>query len=65
MIAKEIKFKASELKLANAIHAGLTQAEDLAATKQNVQANEQELESHQHRLDIQGAQILDDNLLRG
>jgi outer membrane protein OmpA-like peptidoglycan-associated protein len=57
-VAQSIKFKASDLKTANQIQAGLTPTgEELAATKGQVQANQQQLRQQQQQLQEQNAQI--------
>jgi len=58
LVAKSVKFKASDLKTANQIQAGLTPTgEQLTATQQQVQANEQQLQAQQQQLQAQNAQI--------
>jgi OmpA-OmpF porin, OOP family len=58
LVAQSIKFKASDLKTANQIQAGLTPTgEELAATKEQVQANQQQLQQQQQQLQEQNAQI--------
>ena len=58
LVAKSIKFKASDLKTANQIQAGLTPTgEELEATKGQVQANQQQLQQQQQQLAAQNAQI--------
>ena len=58
LVAKSIKFKASDLKTANQIQAGLTPTEqELAATKGQVQANQQDIQQQQQQLQKQNAQI--------
>jgi OmpA-OmpF porin, OOP family len=58
LVAKSIKFKASDLKTANQIQAGLTPTEqELATTKEGVQANQQQLQQQQQQLQQQNAQI--------
>ena len=57
-VAKSVKFKASDLKTANQIQAGLTPtAQELSATQQQVQANQQQLQAQQQQLQAQNAQI--------
>lgn len=58
LVAKNIKFKASDLKTANQIQAGLTPTEQqLATTQGQVQANQQQLQQQQQQLQAQNAQI--------
>ena len=58
LVAKNIKFKASDLKTANQIQAGLTPTEQqLATTQGQVQANQQQLQQQQQQLHAQNAQI--------
>jgi OmpA-OmpF porin, OOP family len=58
LVAKNIKFKASDLKTANQIQAGLAPTEqELATTKEGVQANQQQLQQQQQQLQQQNAQI--------
>jgi outer membrane protein OmpA-like peptidoglycan-associated protein len=58
LVAKNIKFKASDLKTANQIQAGLTPTEQqLATTQGQVQANQQQLHQQQQQLQAQNAQI--------
>jgi len=58
LVAKSVKFKASDLKTANQIQAGLTPtSEELAATKGQVQANQEQLQQQQQQLAAQNAQI--------
>jgi len=58
LVAKSIKFKASDLKTANQIQAGLTPTgEQLASTQQEVQANQQKIQEQQQQLQTQNAQI--------
>jgi OmpA-OmpF porin, OOP family len=58
LVAKNIKFKASDLKTANQIQAGLAPTEqELAATKGQVQANQQDIQQQQQQLQKQNAQI--------
>ncbi|MGA8595969.1 MAG: OmpA family protein [Bryobacteraceae bacterium] len=50
LVAKSIKFKASDLKTANLIQAGLTPTrEDLASTQQDVKANQQGIQANQQQ----------------
>jgi len=58
LVAASIKFKASDLKTANQIQAGLAPTEqELSATKEQVQANQQSLQQQQQQLQQQNAQI--------
>ena len=58
LVAKSIKFKASDLKTANQIQAGLAPtSQELASTQQQGQANQQEIQAHQQQLDQQKAGI--------
>jgi outer membrane protein OmpA-like peptidoglycan-associated protein len=58
LVASNIKFKASDLKTANQIQAGLTPTEQqLTATQGQVQANQQQLQAQQQQLQAQNAQI--------
>lgn len=65
LIAKSVKFKASDLKAANQIQAGLVPTqEELSSTQQQVQSNQQDIQSnqekidaHQQQLDTQNSQI--------
>jgi outer membrane protein OmpA-like peptidoglycan-associated protein len=48
LLAKTVKFKASALKTANMIHAGLTPTQqDLAAAKEDIETNKQGIEANQ------------------
>ena len=50
LVAKSVKFKASDLKTANLIQAGLTPTrEDLASTQQDVKANQQGVQANQQQ----------------
>ncbi|HEY6292644.1 MAG TPA: OmpA family protein [Terriglobia bacterium] len=58
LTAVSIKFKASDLKTANQIQAGLTPTgEQLSATEQKVQANQQQIEAQNAQLQAQNAQL--------
>lgn len=58
LVAKSIKFKASDLKTANQIQVGLAPtSQELASTQQQGQANQQEIQAHQQQLDQQKAGI--------
>jgi outer membrane protein OmpA-like peptidoglycan-associated protein len=58
LVAKSVKFKASDLKTANQIQAGLTPTgEALATTNQQVQANQEQLQAQQQQIAAQNAQI--------
>jgi OmpA-OmpF porin, OOP family len=58
LVAKTIKFKASDLKTANQIQAGLTPTgEQLTSTQQEVQANQQRIQEQQQQLQTQNSQI--------
>jgi len=58
LVAKSVKFKASDLKTANQIQAGLTPTQqELSSTQQQVQANQQQLQAQQQQLQAQNAQI--------
>jgi OmpA-OmpF porin, OOP family len=50
LVAKSIKFKASDLKITNQIQAGLTPTrEELASTQQDVKANQQGIQANQQQ----------------
>ncbi len=58
LVAKNVKFKASDLKTANQIQAGLTPTgEELSATQQQVQANQQQLQTQEKQMQAQQQQI--------
>jgi len=58
LVASNIRFKASDLKTANQIQAGLTPTEQqLTATQGQVSANQQQLQAQQQQLAAQNAQI--------
>lgn len=58
LVARSVKFKASDLKIANKIQAGLTPtAQELSATQEKVQANKQEIQQQQEQIQAQKAQI--------
>jgi OmpA-OmpF porin, OOP family len=58
LVAKSIKFKASDLKTANQIQAGLTPTgEELTSTQKQVQANQEKLQQQEQQLASQNAQI--------
>lgn len=58
LVARSVKFKAGDLKIANKIQAGLTPtAQELSATQEKVQANKQEIQQQQEQIQAQKAQI--------
>jgi len=58
LIAKSIKFKATDLKIANQIQAGLTPTEqELSLTQQQVQANRQQIQAQHQKLEAHNALI--------
>jgi OmpA-OmpF porin, OOP family len=58
LVAKSVKFKASDLKTANLIQAGLTPTqEDLASTQQDVKANQQQTQANQRDIQANQQQI--------
>jgi len=58
LIATTVKFKASDLKTANEIQAGLTPTEQqLSATQQQEQANQQQIQAQQQQMQGQEQQI--------
>ncbi len=58
LVAKSVKFKATDLKTTNQIQAGLTPTnEELSSTQQHVQANQQQIQGNQQQLGEQKAAI--------
>jgi outer membrane protein OmpA-like peptidoglycan-associated protein len=58
LVATTVKFKASDLKTANEIQAGLTPTDQqLSSTEQQVQANQQKIQQQQHQMQSQEQQI--------
>lgn len=58
LVAKSIKFKASDLKTTNQIQAGLTPTQqELASTQQDVQANQKQIQANQQQTQTNQQQL--------
>jgi outer membrane protein OmpA-like peptidoglycan-associated protein len=62
LVAKTVKFKASDLKTTNQIQAGLTPTQqELSSTQKEVTANQQQIQSNQQQIQTQQQQLASQN----